>query len=373
MRFLSALLLIAVVWACPIQVVSRAALPTSVAVEPRSEGVFEHVILISVDGLRPDAVTRSSEEYLPNFYRMRRHASFTDAARTDHDFSNTLPNHVGILTGRGVTGDDGHNWVTNDQPLDGVTLHSNKGGYVASVFDVVHDAGLTTAAYVSKKKFVLFDRSYDEAHGAPDEVGSDDGKDKLDVFVIEQNTELLVDRLIDQLKQNPAALTFLHLGDPDAAGHRHTWSLRSGSRYMSAVRHVDRLIGRLLNTIANDAHLASTTGIVLTADHGGSWWSHGNQTSSAHSTVPFYLWGSAIMPGDLYAQIGNGFEPTANNPSYAARVQPIRNANAANVSLSLLGLPPVPGSTVPTFEPPIRPTEQHASDQADAASGRHDG
>ncbi len=54
----------------------------------------DHVIHISVDGLRPDALTTLGPTETPNFYRLRMEGTFTDNARTAPDVTVTMANHV---------------------------------------------------------------------------------------------------------------------------------------------------------------------------------------------------------------------------------------------------------------------------------------
>ena len=312
---------------------------------PGDADSIRYVIHVSVDGLRSDAVTRQPAEALPAFARLRREGTFTQNARTDPDYRNTLPNHTSQLTGRPVDGDAGHAWTVNVDPAPGVTLHSNRGEYVASVFDVAHDAGLRTGAYVSKSKFSLFDVSYDEANGAPDETGDDDGRDKIDTFVFDPGTERLIDRFLADMGAEPFGYAFVHLRDPDATGHWRTWSVRRGSRYLAAVRRADGEIGRILDAVEADPRLRGRTAVVVTADHGGSG-RHHLAERPLHYTVPFYVWGPGIPSANLYAlNEDTRADPGTANVGLDAERPPVRNGDVANLALDLLGLDPVPGST----------------------------
>ncbi|MEX0601437.1 MAG: alkaline phosphatase family protein [Rhodothermales bacterium] len=319
-----------------------------------------HVIHVSVDGLRPDAVTRRSAEALPNFYRLRHEGAYTDNARTDADYTNTLPNHVSQLTGRPVRGSTGHAWTRNRDPREGETLHTHRGEYVASVFDVLQDHGLRAAMYVSKSKFSLFDASYGEASygdapGAGARVQSGDaaaGEDRgkaIDRFVFLRDTDALVDTFVADLRRDPPAYAFLHLRDPDSAGHRFHWNMRNESAYLEAVERIDGLIGRILDAVDEIPDPAGETVIVLTTDHGGGapWHRHGAADEPENYSIPFYVWGPGVCDTELYAaNPGSRAHPGMAQPGYEVRPQPIRNGDAANLALSLLGLPPVPGSTI---------------------------
>jgi hypothetical protein len=351
--------------------------PAAVAERPGGLGSLDsvrYVVHVSVDGLRPDAVRRQPAEALPAFARLRTEAAQTQNARTDPDYRTTLPNHTAQLTGRPVLGARGHGWTVNVDPAPGATLHATRGAYVASAFDVAHDAGLATAAYVSKSKFSIFDASYDARHGAPDTTGADDGRDKIDRFVYEPDTEALVDRVVADLVESPAAYTFVHLRDPDATGHWWGWSVRRGSRYLRAVRRADGRLGRILDAIEADDRLRGRTAVVVTADHGGSGRHHLGERRE-HYTVPFYVWGPGVAPADLYVlNEDTRADPGAGNPGLGAALPPVRNGDAANVALGLLGLSPVPGSAwgvdaplrvhgrgpVPELPPVSPPTETAA-------------
>ena len=307
-----------------------------------------HVIHISVDGLRPDAVTALGPSNLPNFYRLRTEGAFTDNARADYDYTITLPNHATQLTGRGVVGPTGHNWIINSDPAPGQTLASNKGSYVAGVFDVAHDNGLSTGEYASKSKFSLFATSWNSINGAPDVTGPDNGRNKIDVYVNDGDTASLVATFVADMSDRPLSYAFLHLADPDATGHSYGWDITPGSEYSNAIKRVDDRLGTIFALIDGDAELAGHTAIILTADHGGLGTDHSNPTLPEDYTIPFYVWGPGVTPAaDLYAlNLVTRLNPGTGRPDYASPGQPVRNGEAANVALKLLGLGPVPGSTI---------------------------
>ena len=239
--------------------------------EPPSDlpGPVEHVIHISVDGLRSDAVTVLGRDAVPNFFRLRDEGAFTDNARTDPEIANTLPDHATELTSRQVFDFEGHGWFINEDPGSPTTLHLLKGDYVPSVFDVVHDSGFSTALYASKTKFEIFDRTWNELFGGSDETGDDNGRDKIDTGFIDADMQTVAEAFIADMGDSDYTYAFLHLRQPDSTGHETSWDLTPGSPYLNAVIDVDGILGDILELVQTDPDLVESTAIIVTSDHGG--------------------------------------------------------------------------------------------------------
>jgi hypothetical protein len=316
----------------------------------QADGVAKYVIHISVDGAGSGYVQALvDKDMLPNFKRFQTEGACTNHARTDFDYTITLPNHTAMVTGRPVLDKKGpsaaipgHLWIENGEPGD-KTLHSNCKSYVKSTFDVAHDAGLTTAMYASKTKFKLYDQSYNEANGAPDMAAPDNGRDKIDVCVIEEKTELMTSQFIVSLHTKPANYNFVHFRNPDSAGHAHGWG---SPEQVEALRIVDGYLGMIFSAIASNDALKDKTTLILSADHGGFGKDHSNNTDPLDFTIPFYTWGAGVQKGaDLY-KINDTRQQPGRPDFVIANLQPIRNGDGGNLAMNLLGLGPIPDSYI---------------------------
>jgi hypothetical protein len=238
----------------------------------------------------------------------------------------------------------GHQWLVNSDPGER-TLHSNRHDYVASTFDVAHDAGLRTGLFASKTKFVVYDQSYDERNGAPDKTGEDNGRDKIDVYVKDSSPAVLADRLIAEMKSQPIHYAFVHFAAPDSAGHAKTWG---SPEYNDSIKQVDAALGKLLAFVDSDERFKGESALILSADHGGTGLGHSFPTNPLNYTIPFYVWGAGVAHGDLYElNRSSRVDPETSSPDYVQRDrQPIRNGDGGNLALSLLGLPPIPDSSI---------------------------
>lgn len=318
--------------------------------------VFDRVLMISVDGLRSDALMALGREEGANFRRLLSGA-YTFNARTDADWTVTLPNHTCMITGRPVEGAMGHRWLPNTTPPENMTLHTNAGEYVAGAFDVAHDHGVHTAMAAEKAKFVVYDRSWDGRHGAMDATGGDNGRDKIDFAFVPANDDRAPDSsdttksALEQLVQSERALVFLHYGQMDFAGHSAGWDLTPGSVYLRAGALVNSEVGKILDAIEADDRLRGRTAVIVTADHGGGM-PHASHTDArfwVNYIIPFIVWtGDERARGDLY-EINRltRRDPSIHAPAWGSEiVQPIRNGEMGNLALWLMGLPPIPGSSI---------------------------
>jgi hypothetical protein len=302
----------------------------------------EYVVHVSVDGLRSDVIEFLGPEYLPNFHRMRIAGIYTDNARSEYDYTVTLPNHSCILTGRPVLGSDGHGVTFNSDP--GTTFEAVKGYYIAGVFDVLHDNGYSTGMYASKSKFAFFERSWDGINGAPDTTGTDYGRDKIDTYVNVGDTRALIDSFLLHSAESPHTYSFIHFADPDAVGHDNGWG---STAYYHSVMKVDTLLGRVFDLI-DGYPMAGVTAVILTADHGGTATSHDNPLLPENYTVPLYVTGPGVPAGAGIYPFNpvSRLDPLDSRPAYDASPQPVRNGGTSNLALELLGLGPIPGSVI---------------------------
>ncbi len=366
---------------------------------PAAGQTAQNVIYLSIDGLRPDAIDAIIAEGTgSNFARLQRDAIWTHEARTDTEAVFTLPNHTSMLTGRptfdqvaplGGVVIPGHSYVNNADPEDFPTvtlpgvgtvvsvanIHDNRPGeaYVPSVYDVLKQGGKTTALFVAKDKLdTVFNNSYDTFNGASGD-GSPvpfEGQNLIDFSSLDSSTNdagagNIVDTFVQHVQTNgPQDFTFMHIRNPDSTGHEFGWvdnvvDQNLTPEYKAAVSQVDGYLGVLLNEIENGGVFnPDTTTLIITADHGGGATfddNHGNPAAEAGEedfTIPFYVFGAGVVPGDLYAANTltrafvdgvNTRYPVTGDP---ALLQPIRNADGGNLALELLGLDPIPTSFI---------------------------
>ena len=248
-----------------------------------------NVVLISIDGLRPDAIAASGAR---NLQRMMREGAYTLRARTIMP-SRTLPSHTSMLTG--VPPEvHGINW--NFEQVENVGTVQ-----VPTVFDLAQSAGKTTAGFFGKAKFRhLLRRDAPRFRMAPY------GNDLWSAPRITQEVQ-------DYLRHRRPNFVFVHLTDPDIAGHSVGWM---SAPYRFAVRRADAAVARIA-AAANRAYKGNVV-IIVTADHGGHGRDHGTD-QDVDVLIPWIAWGHNVRPGEI--------------------TTPVSTMDSAATALWLLGVP----------------------------------
>lgn len=217
------------------------------------------LLLISLDGFRPDAV---SPERTPNILALAMRGAYSWSAQTVLP-SSTLPAHGSMLSGYQV---EQHGLTWNDYlPRRGFIQ-------VPTIFSLARQAGLSTAMLVAKQKLV-----HVAAPGTVDLFRYLPAGD----FTIAAEALVLIQAGYDVL--------FVHFAGPDAAGHRYAWM---SPEYLSTVANTDIAVGRLL-TALDQAGQREHTLIILTADHGGHGYSHGSARPE-DITIPWIIAGPGV-------------------------------------------------------------------------------
>jgi predicted AlkP superfamily pyrophosphatase or phosphodiesterase len=205
------------------------------------------IVIISVDGLRPDLALRAST---PNIHALMNIGSYTFWARTTAE-SITLPSHTSMLTG--VTPvKHGIQW-NSDLPLKHPVYPM-----FPTIFELAHQAGYTTAMAAGKSKFINLAKP-----GTLNWLYIPASQKDEDLNVAAQAVAIILAHQPD--------LLFIHFPSVDAAGHAYGWA---SSQQLDAIAEADESIGLILWAL-DERHLRQSTFILVTADHGGAGLSHG--------------------------------------------------------------------------------------------------
>ena len=256
--------------ACGPRYVRSEPLGPSALAQPRTS-LSRNVVVISVDGLRPDAIDSYGA---PTLQRLMREGSYSLSASTIFP-SKTLPSHASMLTGlpperHGVL------WNTGATARTAVIDMPN-------VFSVARAHGYNTAAFFSKAKFhplqVRNTLDYSQAPGG---------------WFSKWSSARTVADVATYLSGAKPNLLFVHLADPDGAGHRAGWMTEE---YGKAVLAADTAVQRLIE-LSEQTYGRGQFSLVVTADHGGHGTGHGSH-DPRDVTIPWIAWGQGVKPGEL--------------------------------------------------------------------------
>ena len=221
------------------------------------------MVIISVDGLRPDALALADT---PTLDTLKAEGAYSSQAQTILP-SFTLPSHASMISGM-TPEKHGLAWglpYIGWPGLNGPTL-----------FTVAHEAGLRTAMVFGKEKlnYLVLPNSVD------------------DLFSANAHDDQIKDQAVALIQTGLPQVLFIHFPDTDRVGHDYGWM---STYQLGAVTFVDGMIGQIVATLENEGYLDRTL-LIITADHGGHDHRHGDD-SPADRTIPWLATGPGVSPG----------------------------------------------------------------------------
>ncbi len=231
---------------------------------------FRTVLLASIDGLRPDAL---SPDLTPTLWSLMDAGVYTLEAQTVLP-SVTLPCHMSMIHGV-------------DAARHGVTTNTYQppARPVPSLFDTATGQAVACAAFFNWGPL----RDLFAPEGIADAVIHAS-------FSSPEDDRFVTDALARYVRDRAYGLLFLYLGHTDHTGHQHGWM---SDAYLEAVRHADGCLGRAIRAVT-ERHGAPN--VVALADHGGHERSHGTDLPE-DLTIPWIAAGpdvprlGALPPG----------------------------------------------------------------------------
>lgn len=251
----------------PLPTVTETSLPSPtvelIPTETPLPVVINHVVIISIDGLRPDAWEAADTPILDG---LRAKGAYSPNAKSVLP-SETMPNHASMLGGMTP---NKHGIIWNLPYADAPRI---KG---PTLFSIAHEAGLRTAMVVGKSKL-----EYLVVPGSVDEFI---GNDSPNTWVMDEAVRVIQAGLPNVL--------FIHFPDVDRVGHASGWM---SPEQLQTVTSVDTLIGNIVNTLQSGGYLNSTL-LIVTADHGGEGTTH-EADLPANTTIPWLAVGPGVAKG----------------------------------------------------------------------------
>ena len=223
----------------------------------------EYALVITIDGLRPDAILRAEA---PNLKALIKEGSYTQSAKTVNP-PKTLPAHVSLVTGLVPKK---HRTFINEW-IDEIG-HTE----FETIFTLAKKEGFSTAIFAGKDKlnFIAVSKSID----------------KLEIIKYSPTSvEEISESFTTYMKQNMPGVTLIHFPEPDIPGHEKGWM---SEEYFDAIQRVDKELGKIIASL-KQAGFYKKTFLVITSDHGGKGETHKGDHPYV-TTIPWLAVGNEV-------------------------------------------------------------------------------
>ena len=267
--------------------------------EAYCENSAKYALIITIDGLRPDAI---SEANAPNLIGLIKEGSYTPSAKTV-DPPKTLPSHTSLVTG-----------LIPKRHLTIINEWIEEMGHTEfeTIFTLAKKEGFSTAMFVGKDKlnFIAVPKSID----------------KLEV--VEYNPSAvkeISESFVSYMKDTKPEITLIHFPEPDIPGHKKGWM---SEEYLNAIKRVDTELGKIVTTL-KQAGIYENTLLIITADHGGKGKTHKGDHPYV-TTIPWLAVGKGVKKNYTIKEQVYIYD-TAPTVLKALGLKPIKDIDGVNI------------------------------------------
>jgi predicted AlkP superfamily pyrophosphatase or phosphodiesterase len=235
--------------------------------------VEKKVLIIGIDGIRPDALLRAETN---NLDRLMQNGAYSFEAMTD-EISSSGPSWTAMLTG---VWHDKHNVVSNRYEDPNLEAYPH---FFRRIREEKPE--LKTYSVVNWEPIHKILEEQDANHASS--PNSDN------------RVAAMASRL---LKHEDVDAMFVQLDHVDHAGHTHDFSPDS-EKYLRAIEKADRQAGRMIESLKKRKDLSRENWlIIVSTDHGGSEFGHGKNIIE-HRTIFFISSGEDASRGEICGNV----------------------------------------------------------------------
>jgi predicted AlkP superfamily pyrophosphatase or phosphodiesterase len=228
----------------------------------------ENVLLILVDGMRPDALAACGHPFIEE---LKASASYTLHARTVMP-SVTLPCHMSLFHS---VPPQRHGVLDN--------VYTPQVRPIAGLFEQLHAYQRTCGMFYNWEQ--LRDVSRPDSLACSCLISGS-------AHTYEASNEMLTDQAIAYIQKHEPGFAFLYLGLVDEIGHRHGWM---SDAYIASVHASWSCIERIVRALPPEY------AVLVTADHGGHDRTHGTEMPE-DMTIPLFIKSRSFAPATEIGQ-----------------------------------------------------------------------
>lgn len=243
------------------------------AQQKKDKALFEHVIVIGIDGLSSEGLIKAPA---PVMHKMIAEGAFKYDARTVLP-SSSSSNWSAMILGAGpeITGITSNDWKPDAKRMQAVVV--NKVGRSPSIFDIVRQQR------PQAEQGVVF-------HWG--DYGRLLQKEMVNHYEPAGSENEAAAKFADYVSSKKPTFALLHLDHVDGAGHSKG---HMSPEYLQSIARADSLIGTVLKSIEK-AGMKNKTLVMVVADHGGINKGHGGE-STEEITIPVIYYGNGVKKG----------------------------------------------------------------------------